>query len=309
MAAPRFSLRQLAYFVAAAEAGSITLASARIAISQAAMSAAITALEAEFGVQLFVRHHAQGLSLTPAGERLATAARDLLRAADDLGDLARDMAGSVAGPLRVGVFRTLSSLILPDLVSGFGAAHPRVALTMSEEDEAALATRLRRAELDLALSYEQHADDIEFEPLADLPTYAVLPAGHRLAARGALALADLADEPFLLLDLPVSRDWFASLFARAGVPMVCAARSDQPETIRAMVGAGLGYSLLTARPANRVAANGRPLAYCALTDRFPPMRLGLLRAAALRPTRAAQAFAAFCRERIGPTGVPGMADL
>ena len=126
----RFTLKQLGYFVAAGEAGSITLAAERVHISQPSISAAIAALEAEFGVQLFVRHHAQGLSLTAAGERLLIAARELMRAADDLGDLARDFAGGIAGPLRVGAFRTLSSLILPELVAGFAAANPRVDLTL-----------------------------------------------------------------------------------------------------------------------------------------------------------------------------------
>jgi DNA-binding transcriptional LysR family regulator len=307
--AARFTLRQLAYFVAAGEAGSITLASDRVHISQPSISAAITQLEQEFGVQLFVRHHAQGLSLTPAGDRLLIAARDLLRAADDLGDLARDIAGGIAGPLRVGAFRTLSALILPELVAGFTRANPRVALTMVEDDEAELAARLRRGEIDLALSYAQNAEDIAFELLALLPTYIVLPRDHALADAPHLTLNQLAPEPFLLLDMPVSRDWFRSLFDRAGIAMVVGGRSAQPETIRAMVGSGLGWSLMTARPAARIAVNGRALAYVPLADTVPPMRLGLLTHPAMRQTRAAMAFAAHCRAHIATEHLPGMADL
>lgn len=303
----RFTLKQLAYFVAAGETGSVTLAAERVHISQPSISAAIAALEQLFDVQLFVRHHAQGLSLTAAGERLLIAARDLLRTADDLGDLARDIAGGIAGPLRVGAFRTLSALVLPELVAGFTRANPRVTLTMVEDDEAELLTRLRRGEIDLALSYAQNADDIAFERLALLPTYIVLPAGHALADQPRLALADLAQEPFILLDMPVSRDYFRSLFDQTATPMTIAARSDQPETIRAMVGAGLGWSLMTARPASRVAANGRALAYLPLADDVPPIELGLLTHRALRQTRAAAAFADFCRTHIANDNLPGMA--
>lgn len=57
----RFTLKQLEYFVAAGEQGSITFASEKVSISQPSISAAISHLEAEFGVQLFIRHHAQGL--------------------------------------------------------------------------------------------------------------------------------------------------------------------------------------------------------------------------------------------------------
>ncbi len=307
--AARFTLRQLAYFVAVGETGSVTLAAERVRISQPSISTAIAALEAEFAVQLFVRHHAQGLTLTAAGERLLIAARALLRAADDLGDLARDIADGIAGPLRVGAFRTLSALVLPELVAGFARDNPRVALTMVEDDEAELLARLRRGEIDLALSYAQRADDIAFERLALLPTYIVLPADHALASRPGLALAELADEPFILLDMPVSRDYFRALFDAAGVPCVVAARSDQPETIRAMVGSGLGFSLMTARPASRVAANGRPLAYLPLTDVVPPIELGLLTHRSLRQTRAAAAFARFCRDHITTERLPGMAAL
>lgn len=78
----RFSFRKLEYFVAAGETGSITLASERIHISQSAVSTAITQLERELGVQLFVRLHAQGLSLTPAGRKLLRDAKNLLAQAE-----------------------------------------------------------------------------------------------------------------------------------------------------------------------------------------------------------------------------------
>jgi DNA-binding transcriptional LysR family regulator len=80
----KFTFRQLAYFIAAAETGSITLASKKASISQPAISTAITHVERELGVQLFLRHHAQGLSLTPAGRVLLREARQLLKQADAL---------------------------------------------------------------------------------------------------------------------------------------------------------------------------------------------------------------------------------
>ena len=70
MSGMKFTLRQLAYFIAAAETGSITQASKRASISQPAISTAISHIERELEVQLFLRHHAQGLSLTPAGRAL-----------------------------------------------------------------------------------------------------------------------------------------------------------------------------------------------------------------------------------------------
>ena len=78
---PAFTLRQLAYFVAAADAGSMTGAGRTSHVSQSAVSLAVAELERELGTQLFIRHHASGLSLTPAGRRVLAGARELL--ADD----------------------------------------------------------------------------------------------------------------------------------------------------------------------------------------------------------------------------------
>src|SRR5277367_3566156 len=80
--AVNFSLRQLAYFIAAADTGSITLASKRANISQPAISTAISHIERELGVQLFLRHHAQGLSLTAAGRGLLRDSKQLMKQAE-----------------------------------------------------------------------------------------------------------------------------------------------------------------------------------------------------------------------------------
>ena len=74
----RFTLRQLEYFVATCDAGSVTEAALRIPVAQSSVSAAIAQLEAALDVQLLIRHHAQGVSPTPAGRKLLERARELL---------------------------------------------------------------------------------------------------------------------------------------------------------------------------------------------------------------------------------------
>lgn len=305
----RFTLRQLSYFVAAGESKSITVASERIHISQASISSAISQLEAEFGIQLFFRHHAQGLSLTPAGERIFGAACELLHQANAMHDLADEITSTVAGPLRIGAFLTLAPLVLPELCADFGRLYPNVSIEMREDDEAELAMKVRRAEIDVAITYEQHAPDLEFEELAVLPTYVLLPADHSMANARALKLKELVDLPFVLLDLPVSRDYFRSLFERQGLRLRIFARSEQPETVRSLVGNGIGFSLLTARPINRNSLNGKPLVYLPLDDELPPMKLGLLTSKSIKKTRSVTSFEEHCRRIITSSHIPGMADL
>ena len=114
----RFTFRQLEYFVAAGETGSITLASERINISQPSISTAISNLETELGVQLFIRHHAHGLSLTPAGRRLLIEAKTLLAQASHLYDVVSEVTDIVRGQLSVGclvlpVEKTIFSITAP----------------------------------------------------------------------------------------------------------------------------------------------------------------------------------------------------
>ena len=306
----RFTLRQLSYFVAAGETGSVTLAAEKVRISQPSVSAAISQLEAAFNVQLFVRHHAQGRSLTSEGERILRAATALLQQANDLQHLAGEVTQSISGPVNVGTFRTYAPLVIPELCRSFLEEHSQVQLRVLEGDEAALLAMLRRSEISVALTYSLNVpEDVDFEPLAELPSYALLPADHRLARRGSLALSELADEPFVLLDMPLTREYFLSLFLREGLEPRIFARSEAPETVRSYVASGLGFSLSTVRPINKRALNGKPLAYVPLAGAFRPMVLGLATLGGVRKTRAVQAFVDHCRANVSTTHLPGMAPL
>ena len=120
----QFTLKHLRYFVAAAERGSVTAAARAIHVSQPSISEAIAHLEDVFDLQLFLRHHAQGLSPTPAGRRLLLEARSLLAHADDLEQSARGLADALAGDLDVGCFITFASLLMPGLLGAFAARFP-----------------------------------------------------------------------------------------------------------------------------------------------------------------------------------------
>ena len=110
----KFTLRQIEYFIAAAESGSVALAAQRANISAPSVSTAIAHLEQEFGVQLFVRHHAQGLSLTSAGRGLLREARQGLRQMEGL-YAAATADGQLRGTLNVGCLVTVAPMVLPAL--------------------------------------------------------------------------------------------------------------------------------------------------------------------------------------------------
>jgi DNA-binding transcriptional LysR family regulator len=292
-----FTLRHLAYFIAAAERGGVTGAARSLRVSQPSISAALAELERRLGLQLFLRHHAQGLSLTPAGRRLLGQARQLLSHADELRLAALDLGGGLAGELDLGCFITFAPIVVPGLLRGFAQRFPEARLRLHEAHVSGVIEDLRRGTSDVALTYDLDlGPDILFEPLIEVPLHALLPPHHRLARRKAVRLADLASEPLILLGLPQSREYFLSIFYALGLKPQVAYESASFEMVRGLVANGLGYAIMHSRPPNARAIDGRRLVHRPLADQVRPTQLGLARLARLRPTRLAESFAGFARE-------------
>ncbi|MDZ4737528.1 MAG: LysR family transcriptional regulator [Rhodospirillaceae bacterium] len=297
----RYTLKQLAYFVATAEAGSITAAARALHISQPSISAAIAQLEATFGLELFIRHHAQGLGLTPTGQRLLAEARSLLAQARDFHDGAIELAEGVAGEIDVGCFITFAPMVIPGLLRAMRQEHPEIRVRLHELHIEGLLEGLREGRFDLALTYDLNiAADMTFEPLADVQLHVMLAADHPFADRNAIALRDLIDEPFVLLALPGSRDYFLSLFYGLSLQPQVAHESPSFEMVRGLVANGYGYSVMHSRPVNDIALDGMRLVYRPVADPLRPTRLGLLRRSDLRERRIAGLFAALCRNWFDP---------
>lgn len=304
----RFTLRQLEYLVAVADCGSVALAAERCHVSSPSISAAIAQLEQEFGLQLFVRRHAQGLSLTEGGRQFTEAARAVLAAGAALGDRAAELTGQVRGPLAVGCLLTFAQVVLPRLRRSFAEAQPEVEFRQSEHDHAGLIEALRHATLDAALSYDLEVPgDLEFLPLLSLPPYALLPEGHALAGRDAVTAGDLAGLPMVLLDLPYSADYFLSFFAEVGLRPRIAERTRDMGVMRAMVANGFGYSIANIRLGSDRAPDGRRVVFVPLKTARPPMRMGLILPKGAPSRRAVAAFADHCRATVTEAMLPGMA--
>lgn len=272
----RFTLRQLEYLVAVGEAGSIAAASDRVNVSSPSISAAIAQLEAEFGLALFVRKHAHGLTLTQGGRQFVAQARAVLAEAARLNDIAGAITGEVRGPLSVGCLQTFAQVVLPRLRRGFAERFPAVEFHQSELDQTGIFEGLRSATLDVALTYDLDIpSDIRFEPLIQLPPYAILPADHPLAGRATVSPAELADLPMVLLDLPFSNDYFLQVFAREGLRPRIVERTRDMGVMRSMVANGFGYSIANIGPLSEIAPDGGRLCHVPLGGPVRSLNLGL----------------------------------
>ncbi len=285
----------------------MTEAALRIPVSQSSVSAAIRQLEAALDVTLLIRHHAQGVSPTPAGRRFLAKARELLRGADELERFASELTYAVSGLLELGCLVPLAPLVTPRLCHEFTAVHPAVRIELVEAGHEDLVARLRYGDISLALTYDLGlVDGIAFEPLVELPPYAQFVPNHPFAARESVTLAELVNEPLLLLDLPHSRDYFHSLFAAQGLTATVGRRSSQPEVLRTLATNGYGYSMINARPRTDHSLDGARLCTVRIGGDLRPMVMGVATLASTRPSRVVEAYREHCRTRITDTTVPGL---
>ncbi len=123
----------------------------------------------------------------------------------------------------------------------------------------------------------------------------LLPDGHPLCAEAAIALEALVEEPLVLLDVEPSREYLLSLFRTHGLEPRVGLRTGSLEMVRGMVGHGLGYGILTTKPANSMSYDGRALVARPLTIPVENSRLVLASLAGRPMSATAQAFAGHCR--------------
>ena len=279
-------------------------------MSEPSVSTAIAHLEREFNVQLFVRHHAQGISLTTAGRRLLGEVKDVLDRAEALYTAADELADAITGQISVGSLVTLAPMILPTLVQAFTSEYTNSRVVTSEDNQDGLIAALRNAEIDLALTYDmQLADDIEFKPLAELPAHVIVGEQHRFAKRKSISLAELANDHFVLLDLPTSREYFLGLFMQSGVKPIITSRSQSQDVVWAMVANGTAYSLRNVRPKSDRSLDGQRIISIRLKSDHAPLRLGIAALASIRKRRLVETFLHFCCARISNSDIPGMTDI
>lgn len=287
----RFTLKQLRYFVVAGELSSVTQAARKLHVSQPSISAAIQQIEHVTTLQLFVRHHAQGLSLTPSGRQLLMRARQLVRDAEALEKFAVSLGEEVAGELRLVALPTFAPLFLPQLLRRFANRHPAVSLYCDEMTQVGIVRGLCQGDYELAFTYDlEIPDEIDFTPLYRFPPYAVVAADHPLSERDSIALRELVAYPMVLLDWAQSREYFLSIFERHGLSPTVAHRAKSMDMLRGLVANGFGFSLFNTPLSVLERFSDADLKALPLEDDAAALSLGIACLRGLRLAPAAEAM-------------------
>lgn len=265
-----FTLRQLQYFMAVVDEGSVTAAAKAQHISQAAVSMAVGQLEKSLGVGLFLRAQSKRMVPTPAGSDLARHARQILQLVDEVEDSVVGGYEDLRGPLRIGATLTVSPRVIPPLVEHFVRNHPLVDISVVEDSPAAVQEAVRGGRLDLALMYVMQTDpDLEAVEVADVRQHLVLPADHALAGAPEIFLGEVIGEPLILLDVPPTVERVLAIIRAHGLNPQLRWTSSSMETIRAMVARGLGYSFVNTVPRTNSTFDDLRVAYVPIADDIP----------------------------------------
>lgn len=239
------NLRDLSYLIALADLRHFGRAAKACHVSQPTLSTQIRKLEEELGVALVERAPRQ-VMLTPVGREIADRARRVLADVEQMRETARRTIDPEGGSVRLGIFPTLGPYLLPHVVPMLRTRFPKLELLLVEEKTEQLLAMLRNGRLDAAvLALPLHEDWLECEFLFEEPFMLAVPNKHLLSHRRDLQLSDLADQHLLLLeDGHCLRDQALEVCSKAGAGEKDGFRATSLETLRQMVAAGVGITLL-----------------------------------------------------------------
>lgn len=258
-------------FVMVAEAGSLAEAGRRLDLTPAAIAARLHALEEELGTTL-VQRAGRSVRLTDSGLKILERSRSVLRDLRDLRAIAAD--SSLPGELRLGVFSSALTSVLPPVLQRLYAQHPGLAVFVSPGNSVALCSRVSAGELDAAIVVEPQfvvPKNCEWHVLTEEPLVVVAPAG--MAGRDPHQL--LAEQPFIRYDRASLGGQLADRYLRDhGIRPRQRLEIDSLMAIGAMVDCELGVSLLPDWPS--LWTGGMKLARIPLPDRSPVRRIGIV---------------------------------
>ena len=268
-------LKDLRYLVAVAELRHFGRAAARCFVSQPTLSAQLKKLEQALGVQLIERAP-NNVSLTEAGEQIVARARRIIEASDEVVALARTQRDPLAGPSRLALLPTIGPYLLPRVAPAIRRALPRLELRLYEYQTAPMLERLRGGELDVGiLALPVELNGLEARELYREAFMVALPDRHPLAAHDTLRAADLKGETLLLLEEGhCLRDQALEVCGTASVSESQDFRATSLETLRQMVAAGAGVTLLPELASRGAYGNARGVRVRPFARPAPVRRIG-----------------------------------
>jgi len=272
------SLRQIRYFLAAANAGQISRAAMDLNVSQSAITTAIKSLEDLIGARLFERH-AGGVSLTYEGNLFLEHARHIIESVEEAVRIPRRIRDDVKGSINLALSYTISGYFFPPFLARFSRAFPNVKINLSEADRPTIEEGLVTNGFDLSVmltsnivNHEELAHDTLWRSRRRL----WVDAHHKYLQKPSVSLQDVAEEPYIMLTVDEASNTAQRYWNRTPYRPNTIFRTSSVEAVRSMVANGMGVSILSDMVHRPWSLEGRRVEVIEVSDEIPTMDVGLV---------------------------------
>jgi len=239
-------LRQLQYFLKVAQKEHVTRAAEELHVAQSAVSRQIHQLEQELGVDLFMQK-GRNLQLTPVGQLFCKKVESILKELEHSVNEVHEFLDPERGEIRIGFPHSLGTHLIPTIVADFRKYYPHVKFRFKQGSYPSLIKDVLSGEVDLTFisPFPENDEHVSGDIVMTEELFAILPQNHRLAGESEIRLEQLQKEKFVLFSQGYSLRpivWQACL--QAGFQPQIAFEGGETDTIRGLVAAGMGVSLL-----------------------------------------------------------------
>lgn len=275
-ALPRFTLRQLHYFVAVTRCGQISAAATEVGLSQSAMTLSIADLEQVIGTALFDRGR-QGVTLTLQGQSFLQHAESVLRMANEVTQFpfrGRDLEGKLE---LAATYTVLGYFLLPALAR-FRELYPRIELSLEEKSREDIEAGLESGKLEMGailLSNLEAPDRLEKRVLGISRRQLWMAANHEYVGRGSVSFEELVTLPYILPTVDEGDRNALRYWADAGYTPKKIIQTSSMEALREMVALNLGVTILSDMVFRPWSLDGRRIHAVPMNARLPVMEVGL----------------------------------
>ncbi len=296
------SLKQIRYFIAAAEAGQVSKAAMEINVSQSAITAAIKSLEEIIGTLLFERH-SSGVSLTYEGNLFLDHARHIVAAVDEAVRLPHRVRENVKGTVNLVVSYTVAGYFLPPHLARFSRGFPNVKIILTEADRIDIEEGLISDKFDLAVMLTTNIvnhEGISYETLLQSQRRLWVDAHHPFLEHPNVSLQDISKQPYVMLTVDEASNTAQRYWNRTEHRPNVIFRTYSVEAVRSMVANGMGVAVLSDMVYRPWSLEGRRVEVVSVSDEIPTMDVGFAWSNSTQISTAGKAFMDFLRLSMGP---------
>jgi DNA-binding transcriptional LysR family regulator len=292
-----FNIRQIRYFVAAAEAGKIVSAASAVGISPSAITEAIQDLEETVGTRLVTRHRG-GIKVTYDGYVFLQHCRNVLSALSAATFAVGAHRKRVEGELTLGVTITVAGYFLAAPLARFRRSFPGVTVSVRELDRSVIERQLAAQQLGLGIllvSNLKHVGELATETLAKSRRRLWTASNHPLLGKTKVTLRDVAKEPYIQLTIDEAAETTLTYWSRNGFKPNIVFRTESVEAVRSLIATGAGVTILSDMVYRPWSLEGDKLESREIGAQIPTMDVGLAWAKGVELPAPARAFIEFCR--------------